>query len=88
MYSKPSQRKTAETLSTKSRASAPGCPLRSGASEATELFTKRMVTNEKRPVHKLSGAEHMEEACTTNRARCRMCLSRRHPSVINLACCW
>ena len=57
MYSKPSQRKTAETLSTKSRASTPGCPLRSGASEATELFTKRMVTNEKRPVHILSGAE-------------------------------
>ena len=60
MYSKPSQRKTAETLSTKSRASAPGCPLRSGASEATEFFTKGMVTNEKRPVHKLSGAEQGE----------------------------
>ena len=36
-------------------------PFGSGASGATELLTKRMATNEKRSVHKLSGALHARE---------------------------
>jgi hypothetical protein len=31
----------------------------SGASEEAEFFTEKMVTNEKRPVRKLSGAVHI-----------------------------
>jgi hypothetical protein len=36
-------------------------PFGSGASKATELFIKRMATNEKRSVHKLNGAVHARE---------------------------
>jgi hypothetical protein len=36
-------------------------PFGRGASEATELFTERMATNEKLSVHKLSGAVHARE---------------------------
>ena len=79
IYSKPSRRKTAEALSTESRASAPGCPLRSGASDATEFFIKRLVTNEKRSVRNLSGARHARLLTKTYARRPVAVQSNIHP---------
>lgn len=44
-------------LVTERRASDIRYPFESRASESTEFFTKMMVTNEKRSVHKLSGRQ-------------------------------
>src|SRR4029077_14240618 len=51
----PSQRKIAEGLLPESRASAPGCPLRSGDSKRAEFSVELMVSNVQPTVQKLSG---------------------------------
>ena len=52
----PSPQKTAETLSTESRASVPDCPLGSGDSKWAEFFAEKVVYNVQPTVQKLSGA--------------------------------
>jgi hypothetical protein len=47
---------TAETLSTESRASVPGCPLRSGDSKRAEFFAEKIVYHVQQTVQKLSEA--------------------------------
>jgi len=53
-----SQQKTAEGLSTGYRASAPGCPLKSGNSKRAGFSVELMVSNVQQTVRKLSGAVH------------------------------
>jgi hypothetical protein len=57
----PSQRKTAEDLSPESRASVPGCSLRSGNSKRAEFFGDRVVYTSQQTAQKLSGAVHMSK---------------------------
>jgi hypothetical protein len=55
----PSQPKTPKGLSPESRASAPGCSLRSGDSKRAELFAEMRVDNVQQTAEKLSGAVHL-----------------------------
>ena len=59
----PSPQKTAEGLSPESRASVPGCPLRSGDSKRAEFLAERIVYNVQQTVRKLSGAVHVLPSC-------------------------
>jgi hypothetical protein len=52
----PLPQKTAEDLSPEERASAPGCPLRSGDRKRAGFSVELMVSNDQQTVHKLRGA--------------------------------
>src|SRR5207247_2959218 len=52
----PSRQRTAEDLSPEERASAPGCPLRSGDTKRAGFSAELKVSNVQQAVHKLSRA--------------------------------
>jgi hypothetical protein len=56
----PSSQKTGEDLSPEQWASAPGCPLSSGATKRAEFSVEWMGSNVQQTVHKLTEAVHMQ----------------------------
>ena len=74
----PSRQKTAEDQSPEERASAPGCPLRSGDTKRAGFSAELKVSNVQQAVHKLSGAQHCPAAMNeikTARLITRQCMA-------------
>jgi hypothetical protein len=69
MIQNPSERKTAEALSTECRTSAPGCLLRRGDSKRAEFSAEWMVNKEKHAVQKFSRAVQYGLSCRELQSR-------------------